>query len=282
MTNPLLKQIEWQDLRHLSAWQVAYNVILPYPFLALSWWAFSQSHYGLAVIGSYFFVITAYRQGHDIFHQALGLPRRLNTGLLFLISIFSFTSLHSMKYSHLLHHRQPLSDGDTEGYLAKLSWCQALAGGLLFRYRLYKHGFALTPNSQKPKLIIESLAILAMTVATFVTQAEILLYQFVVMFVMNAFAGVIAVWALHHDCEPSDNGQMLTNARTERHPLVNALSFNLFYHAEHHLFPAVPTQNLPKLAERLDKVAPQIRQYQVVGFGDNRPDDTCPIRRRFA
>lgn len=282
MTNPLLKQIEWQDLRHLSAWQVAYNVILPYPFLALSWWAFSQSHYGLAVIGSYFFVIIAYRQGHDIFHQALGLPRWLNTGLLFLISIFSFTSLHSMKYSHLLHHRQPLSDHDTEGYLAKLSWYQALAGGLLFRYRLYKHGFALTPNSQKPKLIIESLVILAMTMATFVTQTEILLYQFAVMFVMNAFAGVIAVWALHHDIDEQSVASGVV-ARTERNRLANVLTFNLLYHAEHHLFPAVPSNHLPILARRLDEKLPILTSKRVLPFSQSHShNETCPFRKLLA
>lgn len=281
MTNPLLKQIEWQDLRHLSAWQVAYNVILPYPFLALSWWAFSQSHYGLAVIGSYFFVITAYRQGHDIFHQALGLPRWLNTGLLFLISIFSFTSLHSMKYSHLYHHREPLSDGDTEGYLAHGTWYQALFGGLLFRYRLFRHGFALAPTTQRTKILLESLAIIMFAGVTFWTKAEFLLYQFGVMFMMNAIAGLFAVWGLHHDIDEQSVASGVV-ARTERNRVANVLTFNLLYHAEHHLFPAVPTQNLPKLAERLDKVAPQIRQYQVVGFADNHPNDTCPIRRRFA
>lgn len=277
----LRKQIDWQDLRHLTAWQVAYNVILPYPFLAVSWYAVSQSWYGLAVVASYFFVITAYRQGHDLFHNALGVSRSLSTALLLVISVLSFSSLHSMKYSHLYHHREPLSDGDTEGYLAHGTWYQALFGGLLFRYRLFRHGFALAPTAQKTKILLESLAIIVFAGVAFWTQAEILLYQFAVMFVMNAFAGVIAVWALHHDCD-SDNGQMLTNARTERHPLVNALSFNLFYHAEHHLFPAVPTQNLPKLAELLDKVAPQIRQYQVVSFADNHHHETCPIRRRFA
>jgi beta-carotene hydroxylase len=37
----------------------------------------------------------------------------------------------------------------------------------------------------------------------------------------------------------------------------------MFYHLEHHLFPAVPTCNLGKLAKRLDAAAPEWSQRQV-------------------
>ncbi len=30
--------VEWQDLQQLTRSQIAYNLILPYPFLLLSWW----------------------------------------------------------------------------------------------------------------------------------------------------------------------------------------------------------------------------------------------------
>ena len=274
----LLKQVQWQDLRHLSAWQVAYNVMLPYPFLVMSWYAVSQSWYVLALIGSVFFVITAYRQGHDLFHQALGVSRHVSTALLFVISVLSFSSLHSMTYSHLHHHRRPLADDDIEGYLAKGHWYEALFGGLLFRYRLYTHGYRLAHKHHRRKIILETGAILLFSLITLYTQSNILIYQFVVMFGMNTLAGLIAVWGLHHDCDDKDP---LLLARTERNPFVNALSFNLFYHAEHHLFPAVSTHNLPKLAKRLDKVVPSIRQNKVVGIWQHK-NETCPIRRRFA
>jgi fatty acid desaturase len=32
-----------------------------------------------------------------------------------------------------------------------------------------------------------------------------------------------------------------------------ALTFNMFFHLEHHLFPLVPTAHLPMLARRLDQ-----------------------------
>ena len=34
----------------------------------------------------------------------------------------------------------------------------------------------------------------------------------------------------------------------------------MFYHLEHHLFPAVPTIKLPELADRIDKAIPKIEK----------------------
>jgi fatty acid desaturase len=42
------------------------------------------------------------------------------------------------------------------------------------------------------------------------------------------------------------------------------ISYNMFLHAEHHLFPAVPTAHLAELARRLDAVVPEIRAQQVM------------------
>lgn len=53
-------------------------------------------------------------------------------------------------------------------------------------------------------------------------------------------------------------------ARTRRGWLKNIVSYSMFYHLEHHLFPAVPTCHLPHLARRLDEVAPEYREKQVM------------------
>ena len=41
------------------------------------------------------------------------------------------------------------------------------------------------------------------------------------------------------------------------------LTYNMFYHVEHHLFPAVPTRRLPVLAQRLDEAAPEFGAQKV-------------------
>ncbi|SIT28967.1 Fatty acid desaturase [Filimonas lacunae] len=38
--------------------------------------------------------------------------------------------------------------------------------------------------------------------------------------------------------------------------------FSMFYHLEHHLFPAVPTIKLPELAKRIDEALPELEKKQ--------------------
>ena len=67
-----------------------------------------------------------------------------------------------------------------------------------------------------------------------------------------------AVWTVHHDC---DRHHYI--ARTQRTWWKNFISYNMFFHTEHHLFPTVPTCHLPELARRLDQAAPELATKQV-------------------
>jgi fatty acid desaturase len=51
-------------------------------------------------------------------------------------------------------------------------------------------------------------------------------------------------------------------ARTQRTWWKNFVTYNMFYHLEHHLFPAVPTIKLPELAKRIDATLPEIEKRQ--------------------
>jgi len=45
--------------------------------------------------------------------------------------------------------------------------------------------------------------------------------------------------------------------------LKSRLSYAMFFHVEHHLFPAVPTCHLAMLAARLDTIAPELALLRV-------------------
>ena len=102
------------------------------------------------------------------------------------------------------------------------------------------------------------LLIFAVVVIAFITMHPVLVYHVLVMILANTMVGFFAVWSVHHGCDE------VVYARSERHPLINLLTFNLLYHIEHHLFPAVPTNHLPILAKRLDTDAPQWTQQPVI------------------
>ena len=297
--------VKWQDLRSLTRGQIAYNVILPYPFLLLSWWFASQSWYVLACGASYLFFAAAFRQAHDGYHHSLGTGKRTTTGILLLLSVLLITSLHSIRATHMEHHRNPLGDSDIEGSLAKVSWWQAMLGGVTYRLSIYRQGLRLSSRRNQRIAYLE-FGLIALVIATALVlsvfpiavpaiamSAQVLMYHILTMMLANASVGIIAVWGVHHDCDE-------TVARTERNPLVNLLTFNLLYHVEHHLFPAVPSNHLPQLAKRLDAAAPHLTKAHVLPTlanvmdfinyrwnklkdkYQNNNDSDCPIRKRFA
>ena len=296
--------VEWQDLRQLTRGQIAYNVILPYPFLLLSWWLASQSWYVLACGASYLFFAAAFRQAHDGYHHSLGMGKRTTTVILLLLSALLMTSLHSIRATHMAHHRDPLGDNDIEGSLAKVSWWQAMLGGITYRLDIYRHGLHLSSRRNRKlawlefaligSVIIFALMLTAFTVPVLAILTQVLIYHILTMMLANASVGIIAVWGVHHDCDE-------TIARTERNPIVNLLTFNLLYHVEHHLFPAVPSNHLPVLAKRLDAAVPYLTKQQVLptladimefinnrwntlknNYRHKRDENDCPIRKRFA
>ena len=300
-----ITSVEWQDLRQLTRSQIAYNIILPYPFLLLSWWFASQSWYVLACGASYLFFASAFRQAHDGYHHSLGTGKSTTTGILLLLSVLLMTSLHSIRATHMEHHRNPLGDSDIEGSLAKVSWWQAMLGGVMYRLDIYRQGLSLSSRRNQRIAWLEFsliavviilalvLSIFPIAVPAIATLAQILIYHILTMMLANASVGIIAVWGVHHDCDE-------TIARTERNPLVNLLTFNLLYHVEHHLFPAVPSNHLPALAKRLDAAAPHLTKAHVLPTlatvmdfinhrwnklkdqYQNNNDSDCPIRKRFA
>lgn len=300
-----INAVKWQDLRSLTRGQIAYNVILPYPFLLLSWWFASQSWYVLACGASYLFFAAAFRQAHDGYHHSLGTGKRTTTGILLLLSVLLITSLHRIRATHMEHHRNPLGDSDIEGSLAKVSWWQAMLGGVTYRLSIYRQGLRLSSRRNQRIAYLE-FGLIALVIATALVlsvfpiavpaiamSAQVLMYHILTMMLANASVGIIAVWGVHHDCDE-------TVARTERNLLVNFLTFNLLYHVEHHLFPAVPSNHLPQLAKRLDAEVPHLTEARVLPTMANvvdfinhhwhkikakyqsNNDSDCPIRKRFA
>ena len=181
------------------------------------------------------------------------------------------------------------------------SWQQALLGGITYRLAIYRQGLRLSSRRHRMLAWLEfglmALVIMgALMMSVFAASTvfgQVVLYHLVVMMLANASVGTIAVWGVHHDCDE-------TIARTERNPLVNLLTFNLLYHVEHHLFPAIPSNNLPALAKRLDAAALHLTNAPVLPSRttvikhmkhrwnaikdkyQNSDDSECPIRKRFA
>lgn len=208
--------------------------------------------------GDVFFFTAALRQAHDSYHRTLGVGKVATELMLFMLSITMLCSTHAIRHTHLNHHRDPLGDSDVEGNWARRPWYQAILGGTWFSIVI--QWFGLTHGSRRNRLLvaIDMLLIIAVMTVTIITMHPILVYHVLIMILANTMVGFFAVWSVHHGCDE------IVYARSERHPLINLLTFNLLYHIEHHLFPAVPTNHLPILARRLDTHAPEWTQQPVI------------------
>ena len=265
MRHPSLAAIVWQDLCQQSALEVLYNLLLPLPFLLFSWWCAYHGWWVPALIGSFLFFTAALRQAHDAYHSTLGVGRVCNDAVLYMLTSTMLCSTHAIKKTHLNHHRDPLGATDVEGNWARLPWYQAIVGGAVFSVRIQWYGLTHGSKRQRRQVALDMLIILSILVTAVIWSPTVLVYHVLVMLLANTLVGFFAVWSVHHDCDET------IYARSERRPLANLLTFNLLYHMEHHLFPAVPTQHLPQLAARLEAAAPEWVQQPVLPHAKPMP-----------
>ena len=202
------------------------------------------------------FFLTGLRLVHNAFHFAVGLPRRATEGLLWILSLVMLGSMHAVKFNHLRHHKLTLGDGDVEGRSAEMAAWRALMFGPVFPILL--HATALTQGSRRlRRIVISELVMNAgwISLAFGPPPFRVLRYHVIAMAIGQCLTAFFAVWTVHHHCDRTHY-----IARTIRNRIKNAVTFNMFRHIEHHLFPGVPTCHLTELSKRIDMVAPELKQ----------------------
>lgn len=254
-----IEKVAWRDLVALTPLEKVWELCLGLPWFLLSLWCYARGWW-LAGLGCSFYVfLTGLRQSHNAQHYSLGLPRILQDGVLFALSLLMLASMHAVQVTHLHHHRHCLEDEDSEGATARLAWSQALLSGPHFYIRLHIAAWKLAPPAKRAWIAAEFFAIslLAFFVLGFGTW-DPMKWHVGAMLTGECLTGFFAVWTVHHGCAAHEPG------RTQRGAWLNRISYSMFFHAEHHLFPAVPTGHLPELARRLDRVAPDVSRKQVL------------------
>ena len=254
--------VEWRDLVALTPWEKAWELALGLPWLLLSLWCYGHVCWWAGLACSFYVFLTGLRQSHNAQHYSLGLPRAIQDSVLFGLSLLMLASMHAVQVTHLHHHRHCLEDEDHEGATARLSWWRALLVGPIFYIRLHVSAWRLAARRKRVWIASEVIAaILVMVFALRFAHWIALRWHVAAMVAGECFTGFFAVWTVHHGCNSHEPG------RTQRGPWMNRISYSMFFHAEHHLFPAVPTGHLHELARRLDAATPEFSQRPVLSFG---------------
>jgi fatty acid desaturase len=249
----ILRRVEWKDLRKLSIKEMLIENNLTIPWFLISMAFAYFGYYFIALPFSAFFFLTGLRQVHNGFHNSLGTNKFLTWFTLFSNSILMMASIHAVKFNHIRHHKYCLGDDDYEGKSAGMSWYGAILYGPVHMFLIHKITLQLGNKNYRRNVILELSAIAIFTFLVFYFNIHFLIYHIIVMIIGEFLMAFFAVWTVHHDTH--DHPEM---ARTQRTGWKNKITFSMFYHLEHHLFPAVPTIKLPELAKRIDEVLPEI------------------------
>ncbi len=251
----VIKKVDWKDLRHLSVKEMLIENNLTIPWLLTSVTLAYFGYYWLAVPFSAVYFLTGLRQVHNGFHNSLGTNKFLTWLTLYLNSLSLFTSIHAVKFNHLRHHKYCMTEEDYEAKSAKMTWYGAILYGPVHMFLIHKITWQKGNRRYRQNMVLElvSMSLLLFTAIYF--NIHFLIYHIIVMVIAEFLTAFFAVWTVHHHTDDDPHF-----ARTQRTFWKNKITFSMFYHLEHHLFPAVPTIKLPELARRIDKAVPDLHK----------------------
>jgi len=257
--DPRIRSVEWRDLAAVNRLEVLCEPLLPAIWLAASLVLAWSGHYIVALTFSFVFFLTGLRLVHNAFHSALGLSGGATSVILWIMSVLMLGSMHAVRFNHLRHHRLALGEGDIEGRSAEMPAWGALLFGPVFPVLL--HSTALRYGDRKLRWTVAGELLLSAVWIALVFAVwgnRTLRYHVSAMLVGQCLTAFFAVWTVHHHCDRTHY-----IARTLRNRVKNWITFNMFLHIEHHLFPRVPTCHLPELSRRIDSVAPELKSKLV-------------------
>jgi fatty acid desaturase len=189
---------------------------------------------------------------HDVVHGTLGLSKRQTDWALFIMGAALLESGHAYRTTHFQHHRVFPGPDDPEGDPARMTFWRTVLVGPIFLPRLWWWSYRRNKPYpiQRAWLMIEALWAVLIPVLGFTFWAERpLILVYAVMVIVGSWVYPLLTVHLPH----RDYGDTpLTQTHTLRGRVIPALFLELTYHLEHHLYPQVPSHNLPKLARRLD------------------------------
>lgn len=242
-----------------------------YTLIALGAWLTWHLYPGVAFVP--IFLVHAFIIGflfsplHECAHGTAFRSRCLNETVLWITAIVYVVPPYFFRYFHLGHHRYTQMPGKDPSLVlpepatfAQYLWYSA---GLWFWWRnitwMVKHALGFVdpsselyvPKSRRGLMVVEARVMVGLyTLIGVVALASGFGTELVVCWLLPRFLGepiqrFVRV-AEHVGCAESPD--LLTNTRTTlSNWAVNAIAWQMPYHAEHHLFPNVPFHALPAL-----------------------------------
>ena len=238
------------DLLHLTRWRRTRAIAWPFAAFAAYWVFAAFGHWIAAVLSLVVLSFVTYGStSHDLVHGSLRLRRLPNDILLSVLELICLRSGHAYQIAHLNHHARFPHDDDIEAEAARMSLTGALLQGVVFPFRIYvwalrnprgRRGWIVAEGIGVASIVLGAIAALPWTVVPAVYAA---------LMIAGSWPIPLVTSYVPHEAMAAD---VLHQTRLFRGVLFRLAAFDHLYHLEHHLYPAVPHQNWPRLASRLD------------------------------
>jgi fatty acid desaturase len=251
--DPALRRIVWRDLVGMRRRDGLIECLHPLPWLTLSLAAAQFRLWPLAALASFLFFLTALRVNHEAIHHNLGFGPIGTRRVLHALSALMLGSNNSVAFNHLHHHSRIGTADDIEGKCGHMKLWQVLLYGPRFPLETHVYGWRQGGPQLRRRMAIDAALNAVVIAVAIVTLWPPLVYHIAAMLAAQCLTAFFAVWITHHDTQDDSLG-----ARTQRSRLINLVTYNMFFHLEHHLFPAVPVKRLARLARRMDAAAPEV------------------------
>jgi beta-carotene hydroxylase len=234
----LLLTTVWERIRCLT---LPFLTAVGFFYVGGKGWWFAAAL--LAVIQSFF---TYASVSHDLVHRTLRLPLWLNECLLSLIEGLNFRSGHAFRSTHLHHHQRFPAADDLEGLASTMSWWRALLDGITAQPRLWYWAVRRSHGTARAWIVAEALGVIGWACACLFTEVG---QAYLILIISGSWIFPLMTSFMPHDATADDP---LHQTRLFRGKLIAWLSIEHLFHLEHHLYPQVPHQRWPDLAQRLD------------------------------
>jgi beta-carotene hydroxylase len=238
------------DLLCINSFQRCFTLLLPFLCVATFMILAHLRLWPLAVITLMYLSFVTYGSiSHDLVHRTLGLPRSVNEFFLTVIELLAFRSGHAYRLVHLHHHARFPHDDDIEGAAAKMSFLRTLLEGIIFQPRIMLWA-ASRHHRNHPLVIIEiALVFLLLTFCVATIPLTPIFAVYALLMIMGGWVIPLITSYIPHN---PDGRSVLSQTLLFRGKIASIIALEHLYHLEHHLYPAVPHHNWPKLAHRLD------------------------------
>jgi fatty acid desaturase len=221
-------------------------------------------------------IVTMFAPMHECVHRTAFASRRANAAVGWVAGVLGFYNSTFYRHFHAWHHRytqDPARDPELIYPKAsdRLAYVKEITGFTFWYRRAIDYpAIALGQTRRLPFVPASARRQIAVSMS-----CQLLIYLAAVASVAAGFSAALYFWFLpailaqpllravliteHTGCSTDQNG--LSNTRTTLASApIRLLMWNMPYHAEHHLFPAIPFHQLPalhrKIRARLAHVAP--------------------------